>query len=174
MWLNISFKDRLEMSRCIGGKNYDKAIRIISRGLTNSEKDAPSLEMIALCHHWAGRDETAIASANQVLAYNARSFDAIELLGSIYANRSEHETAAKYVRLGLENFPEPSPPVPRFLFSILRLVGFIIPRFRKIAREAEAGIGDPNKSKKEWYLWAKDYLAWYDKTCNNKQSPTVH
>ena len=174
MWLNIPFKDQLEMSRCIGSEKYDDAIRIINRGLTNSAKDAPSFEMIALCHHWASRDEAAIDAANQALVYDPKNFAAIKLLGSIYFDRAEHEIAAKYVRLGLECFPEPTPAVPRLFFRLLRMVGFLIPRIRKTANEAETLIGDPNKSNKEWYRWANEYLARYDQTGNATLSPTVH
>lgn len=174
MWLNIPFKDQLEMSRCIGGEKYDEAIHIISQGLNNSAKDVPSLEMIALCHHWASREEEAISIANQALVYDPRNFASIKLLGNIYVSRDEHEIAAPYVRLGLDCFPEPTPAVPRLFLSILRMVGFFIPRIRNVASKAETLNSDPNKSNREWFLWAKEYLAWYGQNCNDKQSPTIH
>ena len=174
MWLNIPFKDQLEMSRCIGGEKYDEAIHIIRQGLTNSARDVQSLEMIARCHHWASREEEAISTANQVLVYDPKNFASIELLGNIYVSRDEHEIAAPYIRLGLECFPEPTLAVPRFFLTILRMVGFFIPRIRKVASKAENLSSDPNKSNREWFLWAKEYLTWYDQNANNKQSPTVH
>ena len=174
MWLNIPFKDQLEMSRCIGGEKYDEAIHIIRQGLTNSARDVQSLEMIASCHHWASREEEAISTANQAFVYDPKNFSSIELLGNIYVSRDQHEIAAPYVRLGLECFPEPTSAVPRLFLSILRMVGFLIPRIRKVASKAEKLNGDLNKSKRGWFLWAKEYLAWCDQNGNDKQSPTVH
>jgi len=167
-WLNISFKDQLEVSRCIGRRDYDEAIRLISKGLVDSKEDVPSLDMIALCHHWAQRDDAAIDTANRVLSFDPKSFEAAELLSRIYFSRSEYGLAAKYARLGVDNFPEPLPLTPRFFFRLLGFLGLFSPRLKELAKETEQGIGDPNKSKNEWLAWAKQYLAWYDKANNPK------
>ncbi len=115
--------------------------------------------MIARCHHWASREEEAISTANQALVYDPRNFASIELFGNIYVSRDAHDIAAPYVRLGLECFPEPTPAVPRLFLSILRMVGFLIPRMRKAASKVEKLNGDLNKSNREWFLWAKEYFG---------------
>jgi hypothetical protein len=168
------FKDQIKICRCVGRNDFDEAIRIISTRLVNSERDVPWLEMIALCHHWAERDDMAITTAIRALMLDPHSFDAIELLTRIHASRNEHATVAKYVPLGLENFPSPLPNIPRFYFRLLRFFGFFAPRFKRLAQRAEVEILDPNQSRTEWYAWAKEYLTWYDQTHDGNKMPTVH
>ena len=74
---------------------------------------------------WSGKDEEAINHAKRALEFDSNAFDSNALLGEIYANRDEHEFAARHVRLGLENYPEPVPDVPEFMFKILRCLSFL-------------------------------------------------
>jgi tetratricopeptide (TPR) repeat protein len=169
---NISFREQLALARLVGRRDFDGAIRIVSRGLTNSNKDVSSLTMIAQCHLWADREDQALASAEQALRYDSKNFKAIELVARIFINRSQHETAVEYVRAGLENFPSPSPPMPRFYLWLTRALG----RVSRRLKWAEGSLRDLDKSDREWYDWAKKYLAWYDETHPDGRSeiPTVH
>lgn len=167
-------KTQMEVARCVGRKDFDGAIRVLEASLSHDSTDIPSLEMIALCHRWSYRDDMAIATAQQALAYDPKSFGAIRLLSEMYAERDDHDTAARFVRLGLESFPEPAPPVPNMFFWILRLISIVVPRLRRLEEAAKRDLGDRNKDNREWYSWAKQYLAWYDAASGNQQMPTVH
>ncbi len=171
----VSFaKTQMEVGRCIGRKDFDAAIRILEGSLSHDPTDIPSLEMIALCHRWSHRNDMAIAAANQALAYDSKNFDAIRLLAEIYAERNEHETAVRFVRLGLESYPESLPPLPKIFFRVLHLFAAVLPRLRRIEEAARRDLGDRNKDNREWYSWAKQYLAWYDTASGSLQTPTVH
>ena len=164
----------MQAARCIGGKDFDGAIRVLERSLSNDSTDIRYLEMIALCHRWSHRNDLAISTAEQVLAYDPKDFAAIRLLSEIHAERNEHDTAAQFVRLGLENYPEPLPATPKIFFWVLHLVAFVFLRVRRIEETAKRDISDPNKASGAWYSWAKQYLAWYDSASGNRQTPTVH
>lgn len=171
----VSFaKTQMQAAQCVGRKDFDGAIRVLEQSLSNDSKDIPYLEMIALCHRWSHRNDMAVATAEQVLAYDPKDFGAIRLLSEIHAERNEHDTAAQFVRLGLENYPEALPATPRFFFWVLRFVAIVFPRVRRIEEAAKRDISDPNKANGEWYSWAKQYLAWYDSASGNQQTPMVH
>ena len=167
-------KTQMEVARHIGRKDFDGAIRVLEGALGHKPTDIPFLEMIALCHRWSHRNDMAIAAARQALAYDANNFGAVRLLSEIYAERKEHDTAARFVRLGLESYPEPLPPVPKIFFWVLRLAARVFPRLTRIEEGAKRDLGDPNKDNREWYAWAKQYLAWYDTASGSPQTPTVH
>lgn len=169
------FRDQMRIVRFVGAKDFDGAIKMLTEGLANTKEDALSLEMIAHCHQWAGRGEMAIASAKKLLELSPKYFGAFELLSQIYAERGEHETAAHYARLGLENYPEPQPQISRtivqFVQLLFRALGLFSSRFRKAA---EVDTPDPNKLHENWYAWAKQYLKWYDDTHTDPMNPRVH
>lgn len=167
-------KTQMHAARCIGRKDFDGAIRVLEQSLSNDSQDTPHLEMIALCHRWAHRNDMAIATAQQALAYDPKHFGSIRLLSEIHAERREHDTAAQFVRLGLENYPGPLPATPRFFFWVLGLGAVVFPRVKRIEEAARRDIGDPNKDNREWYSWAKQYLAWCDSNSGNQQAPSVH
>lgn len=171
----MSFRDELKVARCIGSKDFDGAIRIMTSGLTNSKDDVWSFEMIAQCHQWAGRADMAITFAKRALEFDPKFFGSFELLSRIYAEKAEHETAAQYARLGLENYPAPIPPMPRIVVRLFQSVfwalGIFIPRLRALAN---LDAPDPNKPNNEWYNWAKQYLEWYQETHGDPMNPTVH
>lgn len=129
--------------------------------------------LIALCHRWSHRNDMAIAAARQALAYEPTDFGPIRLLSEIHAERKEHDTAVQFVRLGLENYPEPLQAPPRFLFWVLRSAAVFFPRLRRVEEAATRDLGDPGKDNEEWYSWAKQYLAWYDSTFGKRQTLTV-
>ncbi len=170
MWI----KSHLKVAGYVGRRQFDEAIGALSRQLTHTDSDLSDLEMIALCHQWAGRDEQAICYARRALAIDAKSFGALSLLGEIYAVRSEHEAAALYTRLALQNFPEPLPPVPKGFMRVLGLIGRVIPRVRVAARDLEGLTSDPGAVHREWYEWAARYLRWYDKAHGKAVCQTVH
>jgi tetratricopeptide (TPR) repeat protein len=157
--LNIPAKDQLKASRFIGKQKYDQAIDLISKGLTGSKEDVPMLCMIAMCHHWAGRDEEAIETANRVLAFEPDCFDAAELLSRIHFSRSEFEQATKYARLGIEHFPEPLPEPPS-LSIFIKFAGLFFPRLKQRAETARRYVSETNASRSEWKAWAEKYLEW--------------
>src|SRR5712692_1199648 len=167
-------KVQFQVARRVGRKDYDGAIHGLERALSGSKNDTPYLELIAQCHHWAGRDEMAIASAKKALDIDPMSFGAVKFLSEIHARRTEHELAAQYVRRGLENFPEPLPTMPRVFFGILRLASFAFPRVKAVEKKAKENISDPNRNNNEWYAWAKQYLAWYDQGHGGRATPTIH
>ena len=169
-----SFKEQLAVGRALRREHYDEAIEIYTRGLNGTVSDVPNLEMIAFCHLWAGRPESAIVAANKVLALNGKSFQALSMLGKIYARQGNHEIASKFVRLGLEAYPSDLPPIPSWMLGVVRLLGFIAPRFRKNLPEIEATLRDPSSPDKEWFVWAKKYLEWYDATYGQDSNPKNH
>jgi tetratricopeptide (TPR) repeat protein len=167
-------KVQIEVGRCVGRKDFDGAIRVLESSLSNSSNDVHSLVMIAMCHRWSNRSDEAIVMAQRALAYDPKSFEAFQLLSEIYAERKEHETAAQFTRLGLDNFPEPTPSVPKFFFWVLRIGALVIPRLKRVEKSAREDLADPNKGVREWHSWAKQYLAWYDSEYRSKHTPTVH
>jgi hypothetical protein len=112
--------------------------------------------------------------AQRALEHDPTSFGAFQLLSEIYVERKEHETAAQFTRLGLDNFPEPTPSTPKFFFWVLRIGALLIPRLKRVEESVREDLADPNKEMREWYSWAKQYLAWYDASFQSKQTPTVH
>ena len=172
---NLSIRDQAKVAQLIGAKNFDAAIRISASRLTNTAENAFEHDMIALCHHWAGRDDMAIASAKQALECDAKSFNSLQLLANIYAGRSDHEEAAHYARLGLENFPAPLPVPPQWLVRTLRsifwLVGVFVPRF---GQGAKMNFTPDRKPYEEWYAWAKQYLEWYEAVHGDPVNPKIH
>lgn len=162
------------MSRCIGRRDYDSAIRIISQGLNNSKQDAQGLDMIAMCHCSAGRDDAAIRAAEQALAYEPQCFGAIQTLVRVYVKRQQHDLAARYVRRGLEHFPAPMPEPPRVIFLIHRLIKFIAPKYKPVIDLTEVTLRNINGNRNDWHAWATAYLAWHDRTHDDRQSVTLH
>jgi tetratricopeptide (TPR) repeat protein len=132
MKISNLIKNQFELARYIGRNDFDGAIKLLDESLTNTAEDIPSLEMIAQCHHWAKRDENAIATAKLVLAYDTKNFATAQLLSTIYANCNEHKLGVDYARLALENYPKPLPPLPEYLFSLLRLASWVFPKLKTV------------------------------------------
>jgi tetratricopeptide (TPR) repeat protein len=167
-------KTQFEVARCIGREDYDGAIRALEGSLSNTSEDAPSLAMIAMCHRWSNRNDEALTVAQRILVFDPTNFDAFQLLSEIHAERQEHEAAARFIRLGLDHFPEPTPPAPKFLFRLLRIGALVSRRLRHVEETARSDLGDPDRDNRKWYLWATKYLAWYASHFDAKQSPTIH
>ncbi|MDO8387384.1 MAG: hypothetical protein Q7T13_13425 [Polaromonas sp.] len=165
---------QMELGRRIGRKDYDGAISILESSLSNTAKDVHALEMIAHCHRWSNRIDMAIDTARRVLVHDPKKFGALRLLSEVYAERNEHDIAAPFVRLGLESYPEPTPPAPRVVFWALRLAASVVPRIKRVEEDAREHLADPNKEVRDWFSWAKQYLAWYDSISGDKQTPIVH
>lgn len=167
-------KNQIQVAKCIGQKDFDGAIRILEKSLSDSSRDLPALEMIALCHRWSHRDSMAIASAQKALAYEPKHFGAIRLLSELYAEQENHEAAAQFARLGIENYPSPLPAASKAIMWLLRIGATVFPRLKRINEAAQRDLADPNRDRTEWYAWARAYLTWYDSTFGIKQDPTVH
>ena len=166
-------KTQMDVARYVGYKDYDGAIRVLQASLSNSAIDIPSLELIAHCHRWSSRNDMAISVAQQTLAYDPNNFESMRLLSEIYAERKDHVSAVRFIRLGLENYPEPQPSVPKIYFSLLRLVSAIVPRFRSIHEAAKRDLGDLDNGNRKWFFWAKQYIAWYNSVSGREQDPIV-
>ncbi len=167
-------KAQWQVARRVGRKDFDGAIRVLEEALDGGAMDVHHLELIAHCHYWANREEMAIGSAKRALDTNPKSFGAMKLLSEIYARRTDHDTAAQYVRRALEQYPHPLPATPKAFFSILRAASLLFPRLRNIAVRAKEDIGNPNKNNEQWFAWAKEYLVWYDQARGESTSPTIH
>jgi hypothetical protein len=118
--------------------------------------------MIATCHRWSNRSDEALGVAQRILTIDPTNFDAFRLLSELHAERSEHEAAARFIRLGLDHFPESTTPPPKFLFRLLRIGALVSRRLKRVEEEARSDLGDLDRDKRKWYLWATQYLAWYD------------
>lgn len=168
------FRVQWQVARRVGRKDFDGAIRVLEQALDGGPMDAHYLEMIAHCHYWAKREEMAIASATRALQIDPGSFGAMKFLSEIYARRADHDTAAQFVRRALEHYPEPLPHAPKTFLQVLRAVSFIFPRLNPFAARTQEDVGNPNKTTEQWYAWAKEFLAWYDRTRDATTSPTIH
>jgi tetratricopeptide (TPR) repeat protein len=173
--MNLSIRDQIKVARSIGDHNFDEAIRIMASRLTNTAEDAHDHSMIALCHHWAGRDDAAAASAKKALEHDPKSFESLRLLAYIYAAREEHEAAAHYTRLGLENYEGPPSLSPQWVWRMVQsafwLIGIFVPRLRQ---GAKVEMPDLSKPYEEWFTGARQYLEWYEAVYGNPMNPKIH
>jgi len=158
------------VAKLIGRKEFPAAIRMLEEHLIDDPSDLFSLMMLAECYHWSGSDDKAIQTASRILQYDANDFSGLRLLSEIYARREEKDRAAEFVRRALENFPQPIPHPPRMLISVAKFFARILPPLRHM----QARDFDPNTSDREWFDWAKRYLAWYDGATGGNASPVLH
>ena len=127
------------------------------------------------CQLWAGSEAKAIESASEALRHDTMDFPALKMLTEIHANRNQHARAVAFIRRGLENFPTPSPPMPQLLLRALRLAMPFLPRRLGASLEYDIAVfEDPDAENRKWFAWAKEYMAWYDRTTGNNSSPPVH
>lgn len=160
----------IKFSRMIGRQEFDKAIDYLRSGLKGNKSDLSSLEMIANCHHWAGRTDDAIKACHEALQCDPQSFEMHSMLAQLLAEKGEHENAAIHARRGLECYPEPLPEVPKFVTSAFQFLGRIFPRLRGV--DANEAIRRIDGEHAEWFDWAKKYLEWYDYSHNDKLAPS--
>jgi tetratricopeptide (TPR) repeat protein len=147
----------------VGRKDYEGALRILEGELTGTDDDKPYIEMVAHCHLWSGNKEKAIETAKKALALNPASFEMPRMLSQIYAEREDHEQAIKYVKNGLINYPsEDLPAPPKWAFSLLKLAGKFSARWKHVEEATKEDFRDQDKARREWQVWAIEYLAWYD------------
>ena len=153
----------MKIAPLIGRGDYEGAIRILEGELTGTADDALYLEMIAHWHWIAGNHEKAIETAKKALSLDPTSFDMPRILSQIYAKREEHEQAAAYVKIGLNNYPaENLQAPPAWAFGVLKFVGKFSARWKRIEEAANEDLKDPDKDRREWNAWAKQYVAWYE------------
>lgn len=144
-------------------KDYKEASEILEAELTGSSEDLPYLEAIAHYQLWAGNEEKAIITAKKALLIDPKGFDMPKMLSIIYAKRENHEEAIKFVRIAVQNYePENPYKIPGWVSSGLKLAGKFSTRLKQIEEAAKEDIEDPNKDRREWRAWAKEYMAWYD------------
>lgn len=162
----------IAFSRMIGQQEFDRAIDYLRSGLKGDASDLSSLEMIAHCHHWSGSETEAITACLAALDYDPNSFAMHALLAPLLSEKGEHESAAMHVRRGLENYPEPLPEIPNFILSTFKLLSRFAPKLSDAG--PNVALEQIEAEHRAWLDWAKDYLDWYDKTYDDKQSPTEH
>jgi tetratricopeptide (TPR) repeat protein len=162
----------LGVARCVGRNDFDGAVRLLEEALAGSP-NADDMTMLATCHRWAGRPEMAIQTAERALDLDATSFNAIQLLSELHAERKDYATAARFARLGLEQFPEPLAASPRVFQWVLSAMVALVPRMREIEASTRQTLDDPSASSRKWYEWATAYLAWYDQTCAKQSNPAA-
>lgn len=163
----------LRFARQIGRGQLDEAIREMRAALKGNASDLASLEMIAQCHDWLGRADDAMSACQQALKYDPHSFCMHALLSRLHAARDEHDDAAMHARRGLECYPEPLPPLPRFFETAHTFLSRIFPRYRGSPSPNEA-LRSAETERAEWYSWAKQYLDWYDAIYGETTQPRQH
>jgi tetratricopeptide (TPR) repeat protein len=156
----------------IGRQEFDKAIAHLRSELRGNASDISSLEMIAHCHHWAGRADEAIKAGREALQCDPKSFDMHALLSQLLVDKGEHEDAAIYARLGLENFLEPLPEIPGFFLKVHRALEYFFPILQGASPDQAIKRSESNRA--DWYDWAKSYLDWYDATYGDTLGPIKH
>lgn len=156
-------KTQMKVAPLIGRGDYDGAVRVLEGELAGTPEDIPYLELIAQFHLQAGSEGKAIEAAKKVVALDSENFEMPRMLSQIFAEHEDHEQAVDYVKIGLKNFPsELTPTPPSWAFSALKLAGKFSARWKRIHQAAIEDLQDPNKDKKEWQAWAKEYLEWYE------------
>ncbi len=163
----------MRFARMVGRQEFDKAIEYLRAGLKGDASDQNSLELIADCYHWAGRNEEAITACREALAANPVSFDMHAMLAQLLANKGEHENAATHARKGLESYPEPLPEIPPSIISAFKFLSRIMPRLFSAPPPDEA-LKRVYEWRAGWFDWAKSYLSWYDQTYGEKVKPIEH
>jgi len=165
----------LQLARHIGRRDYASAIAHLQTYLQTHPGEVAGWTLLAQCHRLAGSDARAIESATAALRHDAGDFSALKMLSEIHASRNEHEVAVAFIRRGLENFPLPSPPMPRILLKTFRLAALLLPKRLGASIESDLpGFEDPDRENRTWFAWAKNYLRWYDGTTGNSSTPSVH
>ncbi len=157
-----SLKTQMKVAPLVGRRDFEGALRILEGEITGTAEDKLYLEMIALCHLEAGNQEKAIEAAKKALELNPSSFEMPRMLSQIFAEREDHEQAAEYVRIGLSNYPaEDLPTLPKWSFALLKLAGKFSARWKRVEEAAKEDLRDPEKDRRDWQAWAKEYLAWH-------------
>jgi tetratricopeptide (TPR) repeat protein len=169
----VNFIFQMKAARCLGRKDYARAIEYYERVKESEDPNPYTLCMMAQCSEWAGDSESAIRIAKEALAIDSTQFESHKLLAEIYLARKDYEKTKWHVQNALHNYPEPLPSPPRLFFRLLRLLS-ILPAVRRVEKAAIDEIKDPNKDTRKWFEWAKEYLKWYEEQFGDKAEPTVH
>lgn len=154
----------LRLSRLVGSRRFDEAIDELRAGLTGGDDDLSSLEMIALCQHWADRGEDAEATCREALLRFPQSFDLHKLLGELLAAKGVHDEAVLHVKQALLLVPEPLPQLPTMMLSATSIMARLLFRQKVSAAEVETGLRSGERANLEWVSWANAYRGWYEAT----------
>jgi tetratricopeptide (TPR) repeat protein len=166
-----SLKTQMRVAPLIGRKDYEGALRILEGEITGTAEDMLYLEIIVFCHLETGNQEKAIETAKKALALNPTSFEMPKMLSQLFAEREDHEQAVKYVKIGLSNYPTEVPPVPpNWACGLLKLAGKFSPRWKRVEEATKDDFRDPDKDRREWQVWAQEYLTWYDEFLKNSSN----
>ena len=150
----------------MGRGDYRQAIAVLSTTRSGSPDDALLLELIARCHYASGNDVAAVASAQEALAVDPQSFEAIMVLAEALARQEEHDVASAWARHGLKIRPAPTPLPPQFLVRFFAWIGKLSTRMKRFAHEFQGATTDIDQRRSEWCTWATRYVAWYDSNHN--------
>ena len=162
----------LRLARMIGRGQRNAAIDYLRTGRKGDKSDVDILEMMAMLHRGAGRNDEAISVSREALALDPASFDSHALLAEILAENGEHEQAALHARRGLEHFPEPMPEMPKAVWLVWKALFLLLPRLRRAYPDGR--LPDFSHANTAWFDWARAYLDWYDSTFAESTSPTEH
>lgn len=162
------------VSRSIGRKDFPEAVRTLEEHVAGNPSDTAALGLLAQCHRWSGSDEQAIEVAESVLSADPHNFSSLRLLSEVLAARGEHQRAADYARRGLEEYPEEMVPVVPFIFSLAKVALRIFRPGRPLSTEEFEPWKQINEENRRWFQWAKQYLAWFDRSTGNATLPAVH
>ena len=162
------------VSRSIGRKDFPEAIQALEDCVSRDPLDTATLGLLAECHRWSGSDDKALEVAERVLGIDPHDFSSLKLLSEILAHRGEHQLAVAYVRRGLEQYPEEMDPVSPYLVTLAKVVMRILRPRRSIPAEDFAPWERINGKNREWFEWAKRYLAWFDSDTGSSTLPALH
>lgn len=158
-------KTQMKVAPLVGRRDFKGALQILEGELIGTDEDTPYLEIVAHCHLEAGNQEKAIETAKKTLQLNPTNFEMPRMLSQIYAESEAHEQAVEYVKIGLCNYPSEALPVPPvWAFGVLKLAGKLSARWKHVEEATKDDLRDPDKGRRDWQSWAKEYLVWYDET----------
>ena len=167
-------KVMMRVSVAMGRREYSAAIKVLHDHVTRHPRDTSSLGLLAECYRLAGSDNSAIEVAERTLAIDPVDFGALRLLSTIHAARGEHDRAAGYVRRGMECYPKDMAPVSPVLVKFAKVLMRILSPKRLMPADAFAPWDRVNSENREWFDWAKQYLAWFDSNTGSNSSPVLH
>jgi tetratricopeptide (TPR) repeat protein len=162
------------VSRAIGRKDFPDAVRTLEEHIARNPTDTAARRLLAQCHRWSGSDEQAIEVAESVLCADPHDFGSLRLLSEVLATRGEHQRAANYARRGLEEYPKEMAPVAPILFNIAKAALRIFRAGRPLPKEQFEPWKQINEENRQWFQWAQQYLAWFDRSTGNTTLPVVH
>lgn len=162
------------VAKFIGRKDFPAAIRALEECAARDPGDVGTLDLLAQCHRWAGANDKAIEVAEKALTLDPTDFSSLRLLSVILADRGEHNRAVEYVRRGVQHYPKEMAPLAPFVVTLGKIVMRVLRPRHRMAAEEFAPWERINSENREWFAWAKQYLAWFESSTGSDTSPLLH